>query len=256
MATHPLRDRLTLIIDVDPATGWPGGLNKLKGVRLDTKPITGLLVDPRMSFATAKWIDQSKLLFPMIGVRFGSGWDYYPGDPSAAAKAGSDFITHLEADGKRRVDAVEWDIETSDFEWEKEFLLGSSTRGTKGIRGANGKMPNPNDGTSLGYRWGRFGVWTMEGRKAQPYSAAELAAKTGLLVGPQNYWGGISILGALDPMFDLQTWCLNNNPDRPQGAKIPLSQILPFMPANRAHRMAGSAQAVLFAATQLTELYE
>lgn len=253
---HPLKNRLSLDVDVNPATGWGGGLSKLASVRIDGKAITGLLLEGRAPWVTKELIDKAHTLFPVVGLRFApAGWGYYPGDAAVAAKAFSDIITRLESDGKRRVDVVEWDVETSNRTWEDEFLLGSSARGTKGIRGANGLLPKPDYPTSLGYRWGRPGVWTMEARKDASSSSAHLAAATGLLVGPQCYAGGNVLSDVTDPWFEIRTWALNNNPDRTTGAAIPLSQFLPFYPAAAAHRMRGQNEAVLFAATLLTELY-
>lgn len=253
--THPLKNRLSIDVDVNPKTGWPGGLEKLAAVRIDGKAITGVLFEAREPWVTREFLDYAHGLFNVVGLRFAPGaWDK-GSDPAASAKRWSDRISELESDGKRRVDAVEWDVETSDLGWETEFLLGSAAKGTKGIRGALGMYPSTTSSSTLGYRWGRPGVWTMEGRKSAGYSAAHLAARTGLLVGPQCYWGGMQITDVADPWFEIRTWVLNNNPDRPQGANIGLDKFLPFYPAAREHRMIGQNEAILFAATTLTELF-
>lgn len=270
--THPLRNNLA--IDVDDMAG----IGNIGGVRVENRPIMVVFCEAFgtggfANRATVKEIDtwrspawaangQRRL----YGLRFvPSGWGYVdetPGSGSRAAKKFSDAITALEADGKRRIDVVEWDVETHNMAWQKEFLLGGVSPATKGIRGAGGKLPNPKDRSTLGYRWGRPGVWTMEGRQGANGCAAHLAAKTGLWVGPQIYGGGMEPPG-WSYQYEIRTWVLGTNPEKncpPQDMLVPIEQFIPYTDARRwdsvhnGTRPEGEAETVLFATSRLTEL--
>lgn len=266
---HPLKNRIAIDVDVNPATGWGGGLPKLANVILKDnhgtptgQKVTGVLFDPRQPWCTKDFIDYAHTLFPVVGIRYvPAGWDDTLLSPEVAAKKGSDYISALENDGKRRIDVVEWDVELHDAAndyWCTKFLLGyKKADGTvlKGIRGAGGKLPNPADPSTLGYRWGRPGVWTMEGRQDASTGPIQAAANSGLLVGPQCYYGDMSG-PPLDPNFEARTWVLNDNPERPNGAKIDPHRFYPYYDANRQCRPLGISETVLFATSRLTELFE
>lgn len=259
MSEHILKDRLSIDVDQNPDTGWPNGLTKLSQVRIDGRPIALAFFDPRTTtlIQVKKWI----ALGGLAGVRYvPHSWDSTNGQgtptisPEAAALKGSNYIGQYEQDGVRRISAVEWDVETKDRVWQQDFLVGNAMRGTKGIRGANGMYPNPADPTTLGYRWGRPGVWTMEGRQDTTTSIADLAAVSGLLVGPQVYDGSM-VANQWSWHYELRTWCLNSNPGK-AGANIPLASMLPYTDADKRFRLSGDVEAVLFATSRLTELYQ
>lgn len=253
--SHILKNKLSIDVDVNPATGWPNGLTKLAQVRIDLQPISVTFYDPRQNWVTPAFLDAAKIQHGFInGLRFvPNGWGDTARDASVVAREYSDHITRLESDGKRRIEVVEWDVETKNIAWQTEFLLGSAAKGTKGIRGARGLFPNPSNPASLGYRWGRPGVWTMEGRQSTATSVAHLAAKTGLLIGPQVYPGAMNT-NQWSLWYEIRTWVLNTNPDRP-GAFVPLAQFIPYIDAAAQYRLAGDIEGVLFATSRLTELY-
>ena len=250
--THPLRGKLA--IDVDDAIG----VGNIGGIRVDGRKIEVAFFDPRDPRVTGKLLDTWRGFGKVAGIRYVLDWDKDLA-PEAAARKASDYIAALEFDGKRRVDVVEYDVETHDYHRQITFLLGDPVTGTKGIRGAMGRYPDSADKTTLGYRWGRPGVWTMEGRQDAGTSAAAEAATTGLLVGPQLYNGGYTrpdgtkvpdMTEQWDLWFEIQTWCLNSNPDRPNGAHIPVGQILPYYDIRKGLRPVGVAEAILFATSR------
>lgn len=248
--SHVLKNKLS--IDVDDQIG----LGNLGGVRIDGKKIEAAFFEPigaggDAPRATVAVLDEWKSWGRAAGVRFvPHNWKPFAGKSgSEAAKMCSDMIADLEKDGKRRVDVVEWDIETHDIFWQTEFLLGSAVKGTKGIRGSHGKFPKPGDASSLGYRWGRPGIWTMEGRQDTNTSVAHLAAATGLLIGPQCYDGAMTQIW--DTWFEIETWVLNTNRERPNGARVPIEQFVPFYDARKSLFPVGSNEAVLFATSRV-----
>lgn len=256
--SHPLKGKLS--IDVDDQIG----LGNLAGYRVDGKPILAAFFEPvgaggTAPRGTAKTLDAWRGFDGgrLAGLRFvPHNWSGFAGlTGSETAKKSSDYITALEKDGVRRVDVVEWDIETHDTAWQKEFLLGSApdpndqATWTKGIRGRGGFLPDPSRAWTLGYRWGRPGVWTMEGRQDVGTSEAALAAETGLLVGPQAYDGAMTEMW--DWHFELLTWCLNANPQRPNGAQIPVTSMIPYYDARKALMPVGAVESVLFATSRL-----
>lgn len=262
---HPLKGILS--IDVDDNTG----LGNIAGVRVEGRPITCAFFEPVGAGGTAPRGTKETLRTwrnfgegRIAGFRFvPHNWSAFVGKTgSEAAKICSDMIDAVEwstVAGKRvyerLVDVVEWDIENvlghHDMPWQMEFLNGKP--GTKGIRGANGKPLDRNDPTTLGYRNGRAGVWTMEGHQDINTSAGAQAAASGLLIGPQAYNGPMT--EAWDPWYEVLTWCQNANPDRPNGAKVPTDQFLPYYDARKILRPVGIVETVLFATTRLTELY-
>lgn len=262
--SHPLKGKLS--IDVDDQIG----IGNIGGIRIDGRKIAVAFFEPAMpGMGDAPRGDAATLKTwrgftgKVSGLRFvPHNWAAFNGlDGSAAAKLCSDYITKVEADagrliGKptdRIVDVVEWDVETHDLAWQKEFLLGradedDSGSWTKGIRGRGGHLPDPALPQTLGYRWGRPGVWTMEGRQDTTTSEAALAAETGLLVGPQLYDGLMTELW--DWHFELETWVLNTNPDRPNGARIPITSMLPYLDVRKEFRPRGVNESVLFATSR------
>lgn len=253
---HPLKDRLAIDVDGDPATSWPNGLTKLSQVKVDGRPIAVAFFDPRFPNCR-KYIDQWRSLGRLAGIRYvPHSWD--------AGKTGQEcamimsaYVAQFETDGVRRIDVVEHDIETHDLVFQSDYLLGKVLPDgktiTKGVRGAGGKLPNPKDPNTLGYRWGRPGIWTMEGRQDTTTSLAHIAAQTGLLVGPQLYDGSMKA-NQWSCWYEIKTWCLNANPGK-QGASVPLDKFLPYTDADKRFRLTGDVEAVLFATSRLTELY-
>lgn len=239
--THPLRGKLA--IDVDDQIG----VGNIGGIRVDGRAIDVAFFDPRDPRVTAKLLDTWRGFGKLAGIRYVLEWDADLA-PEAAAKKASDYITRLEADGKRRVDVVEWDVETHDHDRQVLFLVGNPITGTKGIRGASGRYPDSRFPETLGYRWGRPGVWTMEGRQDALTSAAADAAATGLLVGPQLYDGGMT--EQWDYHYELLTWCLNANPEKPNGARIPLNKLIPYYDIRKALRPTAVSEAILFATSR------
>lgn len=254
---HPLKNKIA--IDVDDQVG----IGNLGGVRIEGRPIEVAFFEPvgaggDAGRANVKEIDTWRSFGRLAGLRFvvdGWGWTTSMSGSAAALKA-SRFIDALEADGKRRIDVVEYDVETKDIAWQKEFLLGKFVAdgiGTKGIRGANGMLPDPTRSFTLGYRWGRPGVWTIEGRQDIGTSEAALAAESGLLVGPQLYDGSMNA-----PMwsyhYELRTWCRGDNPGK-SSTRIPFDKIIPYTDARRENRLSGESECVLFATSRLTELF-
>ena len=241
MAAHPLRGKLA--IDVDDQIG----VGNIGGIRVDGRDIDVAFFDPRDPRVTPKLLDTWRSFGKLAGIRYVLEWDAGL-SPTAAALKASNYITKLEADGKRRVDVVEWDVETHDVPRQLEFLLGAFDGNTKGIRGAGGRLPNPIDPSTLGYRWGRPGVWTMEGRQDASTSAAARAAETGLLFGPQLYNGAMT--EQWDLWYEIQTWCLNSNPERPNGARIPLAKVIPYYDIRKGLRPSAPTEAILFATSR------
>jgi hypothetical protein len=249
---HPLKGKLS--IDVDDQIG----LGNLASAKVGGKPILVAFFEPAdPGYGDAPRGDVKTLkewrgfgAGRLSGLRFvPHNWRLFDGlSGSAAAKVCSDYITKVEAGGQRIVDVVEWDIETHDTAWQKDFLLGSApdpndqSTWTKGIRGRGGFLPDSTRTWTLGYRWGRPGVWTMEGRQSTNSSFAAVAAETGLLVGPQCYNGAMT--QSWDLWFEIQTWCLNNNPDRPNGAQIPVTQMIPYYEARSRMGLAALQKAV------------
>lgn len=242
---HPLRGKLS--IDVDDAIG----VGNIGGIRVDGRKIEVAFFDPRDPRTTPQLLDTWRGFGKLAGIRYVLEWDAGLA-PEVAAKKASDYITKLEADGKRRVDVAEWDVETHDLDRQLRFLLGSrsddDTGALKGIRGAGGFLPDPGRQFTLGYRWGRPGVWTMEGRQDAGTSAAAQAAATGLLVGPQLYDGPMT--ECWDLWFEIQTWCLNSNPERPNGARIPIDKLIPYYDIRKGLMPVGVNEAILFATSR------
>lgn len=267
--THPLDDRIAIDVDQDHTKGWPGGLAKLKQVRIGDRPISVLFFDPHEKkpdgtyWVTSKTLDDAAALGFVPGMRYVSHWDD-GADPDQAALIGSTHISRLEADGKRRVQVVEWDVEQQqgghDVDWQTKLLIGWTTPGgarVRGLRGCGGFYPDPKDPSSLGYRWGRPFVFTMEGRQNKTSSAALVAARAGGKVGPQCYNGAYDNVPDMDEMWDpwweIRTWVLGENGN--DGEKIPLTSFIPYYDARKAKRLSGVSETVLFATSRLTELY-
>ena len=258
---HPLQGRIA--IDVDDQAG----IGNIGGMKVEGRPVTVAFFEPKgmpgsaSPRATKSEIDLYRSWGKAAGLRFvPSGWGWVDGahamSAAEAAKLASDAITLLESDGKRRIDVVEWDVETKNALWQVEFLLGSESKGTKGIRGASGQFPNPSDPSTLGYRWGRPGVWTMEGRQDVTTSVAHLAAKTGLWVGPQIYSGTMSGK-QWSWQYELQTWVKGTNIEKtcpPAEYLVPLAQMIPYTDARDSLRSEGEAETVLFATSRATAL--
>jgi hypothetical protein len=243
---HPLRGKLA--IDVDDQIG----VGNIGGIRVDGRDIDVAFFDPRDPRVTPKLLDTWRGFGKLAGIRYVLEWDKDLA-PEAAAKKASDYITALEKDGKRRVDVVEWDVETHDHDRQLRFLLGSreeQDNGSwlKGIRGAGGYFPGSSPPQTYGYRWGRPGVWTMEGRQDATTSAADYAATSGLLVGPQLYDGDMT--ECWDLWYEIQTWCLNANPERPNGARIPIGSLIPYYDVRKALRPSAVSEAILFATSR------
>jgi hypothetical protein len=265
---HPQFGKLGIDIDDDFRTQWGGGLSKLSRVRVNGQPVAVWYFDPHLKQANGDWVtnpadlETSKNLGATPAMRFVTSW--YDGQPpEVVAKAGSDFIARLDA-GTRRVACVEWDVELQqgkhDIGWQQKFLLGyrvvtnQQTTMFKGIRGAGGLFPNPKQPASLGYRWGRPGVWTMEGMQDASSNVANLAAETGLLIGPQCYNGPMS--ERWDAWFEVLTWCMDSNPWRQFGAKVPIEKFIPYYDARKDMRFPNQNYTVMYATSRLTELYE
>jgi hypothetical protein len=252
---HPLKGKLSVDVDNDHVLGWPGGLDKLARVRVDGTPIGAAFFDPHMRreggdrVVTPATLDEALHHGILPCLRYDTSWDGGPGTPpEVCAQRGSEHIAWFERDGKRRVVAVEWDNESHDALWEMRFLLGYVTddgRRVKGIRGCGGSFPDPARPETLGYRWGRPFVWTFEGRQTVAQSAANHAAKAGGLVGPQLYNG---------PMTE--TWSMWREIRYWVGVGVPIEQLLFYVDARRRNRDSGVDEAVLFATSRLTELYE
>ncbi len=240
LSVHPLKGKLA--IDVDDQIG----VGNIGGIRVDGRKIDVAFFDPRDPRVTAKLLDTWRGFGKLAGIRYVREWDKAL-TGVAAAKKGSDYISNLEKDGVRRVDVVEWDVENKDRTDQDAFLLGSSVDGSKGIRGAGGLFPNPKNPATLGYRWGRPGVWTMEGRQSISTSSAHLAAATGLLLGPQLYDGGMT--QQWDLWYEIRTWCLNTNPDK-KGANVPLEQFIPYYDIRKGLRPVDVTEAILFATSR------
>jgi hypothetical protein len=244
---HPLRGKLA--IDVDDQIG----VGNIGGIRVDGRDIDVAFFDPRDPRVTPALLDTWRgFTGKFAGIRYVLEWDRNLA-PETAAKKASDYISRLEADGKRRVDVVEWDVETHDVPRQLAFLNGSrqdddSGSWLKGIRGRGGFAPDPSAPQTLGYRWGRPGVWTMEGRQDTTSSAAAQAAVTGLLVGPQLYDGAMT--ECWDLWYELLTWCLNANPERPNGARIPVGLLIPYYDVRSSSRPAAVSEAILFATSR------
>jgi hypothetical protein len=246
---HPLKGVLSIDVDDQISLGSLGGL------RYDDRPVTCAFFDPRDPRVTPAFADAWRSFGRRFGLRYvPHSWD--PGlSAKDAAKKVSDYIAALEADGKRRVDAVEYDTETHDVTWQHDYLIGADGTTDKGIRGRGGKLPDPHDPATLGWRWGRPGVYTFEGRQSTQTVEAPLAASCGLLVGPQCYDGDMTELWSWQ--YELRTWVLNANPDRP-GATIPLELMIPYADArphgatvpNWARYIPGDVEAVLFASSR------
>jgi hypothetical protein len=244
VSQHPLRGKLA--IDVDDQIG----VGNIGGIRVDGRDIDVAFFDPRDPRVTAAFIDTWRGFGKLAGIRYVLDWDKNL-EPAAAALKASNYITALEKDGVRRVDVVEWDSESKDYDREVEFLVGKPVTvsgGTKGIRGRGGRLPDPSLTMTLGYRWGRPGVWTMEGRQDNSTSAAATAADTGLLVGPQLYNGAMT--EQWDYHYELLTWCLNANPEKPNGAHIPLDKLIPYYDIRKGLRPTAVSEAILFAASR------
>lgn len=225
---HVLKGKLS--IDVDDAIS----LGSLSGLRFGGLPAMLAFFDPRDPRVTIPFLDAWIELGRLAGLRYApQSWDSGR-SPEECAAIGSNYVKELEEDGVRRIAAVEWDVETHDRLWQLKFLLGSvDVDGTrhKGIRGAGGSYPDPTRPATLGLRWGRPGVWTYEGRQDAGTAAAAEAARTGLLVGPQPYNGAMTEVW--DLWYEVLTWCLDANPARPNGAKIPLASLIPYYDARR-----------------------
>jgi hypothetical protein len=237
VSVHPLRGKLA--IDVDDQIG----IGNIGGIRVDGRKIGVAFFDPRDPRVTAKFIDTWRGFGKLAGLRYVLEWDSNLSSADAAKKA-SDYITKLETnpDGTttRRIDVVEWDVETHDIPRQAEFLIGDAAKATKGIRGANGRLPSSADPSSLGYRWGRPGVWTMEGRQDTNSSVAQFAAVTGLLVGPQLYDGAMT--ECWDLWYEIKTWCL--------GAGVPIDKIIPYYDIRKGLRPSDVTEAILFATSR------
>lgn len=255
---HVLKNKLS--IDVDDQIG----LGNLGGIRIEGKPILCAFFEPAAPGMGDCPRGDVKTLQTWRGFGGGriSGLRFVPHnwpafkdmDGDQAAKVCSDYITKVELEAKARiVDAVEWDVETHSLQWAKEFLVGKSEAEggpTKGIRGAGGFLPDPVRAWTLGYRWGRPGVFTTEGRQDTTTAQAALAVEAGLLFGPQCYNGAMS--EAWDLWFELQTWVLNANPQRPNGARVPITSVLPYYDAKKELFPKGAQETVLFASSRLS----
>jgi hypothetical protein len=264
---HILDNRIAVDVDNDHRTGWPGGLSKLAAVTLDQAQTIGVaFFDPHLVDAQAQRIvtqatlDEWKLKGRIAGLRFGPNWYGWP-EPSWCAKIFSDEITRLEAnpDGTttRRVDVCEYDVEpphntaeeTAYYrDWQIKFLLGyarSDGSFAKGIRGAGGYYPDSRDPRTLGYRWGRPFVYTVEGRQTLAQIPADVVVRAGGKFAPQPYNGAMTEVW--DDMREFQTWVRT-------GIVLPGFFTL-FGDAAQAHRPLGMRERILFATSRLTELY-
>jgi hypothetical protein len=253
---NPLSNVLTVCVDNDVATGWPGGLAKLGRVKIDDYAlIMNALFDARI--ASAALLDEWRSLPGLTrqaGIRYDPKWDGAPETPpEACAAMASAHISALEQDGVRRVAVAELDVENHNVVWQEKFLLGFTTPGgvrVKGWRGRGGSLPDASLVDTLGWRWGRPFVYTFEGRQAGNTAAAVIAARAGGLIAPQLYNGAMTEEWPWHE--ELRTWC------RPgQGAQvIPFNRMIPYIDADRRHRDVGHREAILFATSRLTELYE
>lgn len=256
--SHPLKGKFS--IDVDDQIG----LGNLASAKIAGKSIPVAFFEPVGAGGDAPRGTKETLdtwrgfgFGRLAGLRFvPHNWAPFSGlTGSQAAKKCSDMIAALETDGVRRVDVVEWDIETKDAAWSKEFLLGSApdpnnqATWTKGIRGRGGFLPDPTRTWTLGYRWGRPGVWTMESRQDASTGPIALAAETGLLIGPQCYNGAMTEM--YDLWYEIETWVRNENPERPNGARIPITSIIPYYDVRKSLMPVGANEAVLFATSRL-----
>jgi hypothetical protein len=88
----------------------------------------------------------------------------------------------------------------------------------------------------------------MEGRQDVTTSAADAAATTGLLVGPQLYNGGMT--ECWDLWYEILTWCLDANPEKSNGARIPLDKLIPYYDVRKALRPTAVSEAILFATSR------
>jgi hypothetical protein len=119
----------------------------------------------------------------------------------------------------------------------------------KGFRGRGGVLPDASKTETLGWRWGRPFVYTFEGRQARSTAAAVTAARAGGLIAPQLYNGAMTEEWPWHE--ELRTWCRTDGPQT-----IPFNRMIPYIDADRRHRDVGHREAILFATSRLTELYE
>lgn len=261
--THILDNLVGVAVDTDHQLGWPGNLPKLRTVRADDAAISVALFDPHLTVkkddpdgrkegegvVTKDTLDNWRKLGGIPGLRLDPSWIDWP-EPGEAAKWASDQIARFDDYGIRRVDVVEYDVETHTRDWQVRFLLGytTATARVKGIRGQGGDYPDPSKPWTLGWRWGRPGVYTFEGRQTMGTSAGDVAARAGLKVAPQLY------NGAMDQVWDGQRefryWCVDADfPVSPSAFTV-------YSDADRDNRPHGLRDQLLFATTRLTELYE
>jgi hypothetical protein len=260
--SHLLDNLVSIAVDNDHLRGWGGtALAKLRDVRADDAVISCAFFDPHITvpandplgrragdgIVTKGTIDEWASYGRIAGLRIDPSWLDWPA-PEDAAKWASDQIARFDEPGKRRIQVVEYDVETHNVAWQIHFLLGYISNGVrvKGIRGCGGDYPDPTKPWTLGWRWNRPGVYTFEGRQTVETSAGDVASRCGLKIAPQLYNGAMTEVW--DAQREFRYWCGVTG--------VSPGAFTVYSDARREHRPKGIRDQILFATTRLTELYE